>query len=416
MLQKSKLSCRFTNREIISDSKEVSTSYEELSETKLIDGKIKENLKKAFLNKIESIPVWHEYNAGKQKDLIKSFIINNLTGQHISINEEELDEISGEFYKNSNGFGLLDNILANENVSSVFVNGTNNIFIGIDGKTLNTELKPTKQQLNFILKKIYSHCKQDNNNFIKNFTTEKFHISVIMPPVAVNGICIIFKKIVQYDINSIISDELLTQEIFDFLINAVADKKNIIISGDINSGKTALLNSLISSIHLRTVIFEEYPQLLTENDFMRFIVNENISKDLFSTVVKILPEYFVCDLNKPVVELVDFKSISTLRANSVEAALTKLISSFVCEENYPEKLAKTKVLSNYDYIVQINKSSGGERKLTSIVELKQARTNNLSVTEIVKLVDNEYICEIPQPLTSLKAKMVITGTKKLNKD
>ena len=121
------------------------------------------------------------------------------------------------------------------------------------------------------------------------------------------------------------------------------------------------------------------------------------------------PEHFIVDINTPVSWISDYKgTVITLRAGSVDAALTKLVSSMIAEEKFTEKYAKGKVLSDYDYIVQINKMSDGVSRITSVVELTPARTAALSVREIAKLVDNQYVTEIPQPLTSLRAASLIS--------
>ena len=52
--------------------------------------------------------------------------------------------------------------------------------------------------------------------------------------------------------------------------------------------------------------------------------------------------------------------------------------------------------------------SDGTSKVTSVVELKPARTIALSLKMVAKLVDGQYITEIPQPLTSIRAESVIS--------
>lgn len=52
--------------------------------------------------------------------------------------------------------------------------------------------------------------------------------------------------------------------------------------------------------------------------------------------------------------------------------------------------------------------SDGSRKVTSVVELTPARTEALSVKFIAKLVDGQYVTEIPQPLTSIRAESLIS--------
>ena len=97
-----------------------------------------------------------------------------------------------------------------------------------------------------------------------------------------------------------------------------------------------------------------------------------------------------------------------MNSPSVDAAITKLTTAFMAQNALPEKYAKAKVLTDFDYIIQINKMSDGASRITSVVELKPARTMALSLKVIAKLVDGQYITQIPQPLTSIRADSLIS--------
>lgn len=95
------------------------------------------------------------------------------------------------------GFGPLDYLIVQDNVSAIYVNGTNGVFIEISGKVLNTEMKLNDKQMNFILKNIsnLADVKPDTKDFIWNLKVRDMNISVILPPVSVNGANIIIKKL-----------------------------------------------------------------------------------------------------------------------------------------------------------------------------------------------------------------------------
>lgn len=423
MLQSSKLSSRFKKSENdISSVEPKKFNFEktvnvqtDLTETSL-DDNLENELKKALLQKIEAIPVWFEYTPDRQKELIKTFISNKLSADGKAFSENETDLLIEKLFMSVMGFGPLDYLIVQDNVSAIYVNGTSSVFIEISGKILNTEMKLNDKQMNFILKNILNlaEVKPNEKDFIWNLKVRDMNISVILPPVSVKGANIIIKKTRIADINSLLDKGLLNRELFDFLVSALDAGKNIVISGDINSGKTNLVDTLISSSlsHKRTVLLEDIPQISFNNDnIIKFAVNK-ISDDfnvLFTNILSMSPEHFIIDMNIPVSEISDYKgTLITLRAGSVDSALTKLVASMIADEKYTEKYARGKVLSDYDYIVQINKMSDGVSRITSIVELSPARTAALSVREIAKLVDNQYVTEIPQPLTSLRAESLIS--------
>lgn len=439
MLQSSKLSNRFKNNEnddiikekpkkfVFSKSQINSSTTEnnEQEETiiieervpeKVLDVNIEAELKKSLLEKIDSIPVWFEYTADRQKDLIKSFVENKLSSEAIKLADNEKDDLIEKLFTSIMGFGPLDYLIVQDNVDAIYVNGVNSVHIEINGKILNTEMKLNEKQINFILSNIssMSGVKFDNSKNIWTCRVNNLLITIIMPNISQSGYNITIRKSCDFDMAKLIQNNMISKEIFDFILVMINSKKNIVISGDINSGKSTLLDVLLKSAleDKRVILLENSPSILTEfNTLMKFSIDKH-SEDyylLLSNILKMTPEYIFSDLNCVIPELSDIKgNISTLRASSVEYALSKLISSVISVDNIPEKYAKAKVLTNIDYIIQINRMNDGVRRVTSVVELTPARTAALSVKVIAKYENDGYVTEIPQPLTSIRAESLLS--------
>ena len=382
---------------------------------KTLDVNLETELKKLLLEKIDSIPVWFEYTADKQKELIKSFVENNLSSKTVKLAENEKDDLIEKLFTSIMGFGPLDYLIAQENVDTIYVNGINSVHIEINGKILNIEMKLNDKQINFILNNIslMSNVKFDNSKNIWNCNVDNLFITIIMPNISNSGYNITIRKSYNFDIDKLIKNNMLSKEIFDFIILMINSKKNIVISGDINSGKTTFLDVLINSTldGKRGVLLETFPSISSDfNTLMKFSIDKH-SEDyylLLSNILKMYPDYILADLNYIIPEFLDISgSISTLCASSVESAMSKLISAVISEDNISEKYAKAKVLTNIDYIIQINKMNDGARRVTSIVELTPARTSALSMKVIAKYEDGGYITEIPQPLTSIRAESLL---------
>ncbi len=375
-----------------------------------------DGLKKSLLEKIDSIPVWFEYTPQKQKDLIKSFVEKKLSVENVFWEQEQKEALIDKLFTSINGFGPLDYLIAQNNVDAVFVNGTKSVYIEIAGKVLNTEMSLNDMQMNFIINNIsnMSGVSIDASKNIWNVKVNNLYITVITPALSQCGFNISIRKMLSCSLESLIEKNMMSKEIFDFLVSVVDSKKNIVISGDINSGKTTLLDTLINTalLNKRAAIFENQPELSACSDtFMKFSAdrkNDDFNV-LVSNILKMMPEYIIADFNSPVPDISEANGvILTLRASSVESALAKLVSGFSGYDNSSEKYAKLKVYTDYDYIVQINRCNDGVKRITSIVELKPARTSALSVKVIAKFVDGSYISEIPQPLTSIRAESLIS--------
>lgn len=430
MLENSKLSNRFKNiekKEIKIPTKltfpQKSSSVEmekksplEQSEPKIEVSTIEENIKQELLTKIETIPVWGEYSEEKQKELIKSFVENKILAENLTLSEENMPVLIENLYSSVIGFGPLEYLINQENVSTIFVNGENSVYIEIGGRILNTEMLLSEQQLKMILKNIsmLSGIKISNIKNVFTFKYNNLSISIINKPISVSGVNILIRKNQNLDLNSILNSSFVSREVLDFIINAVSSKKNIVFSGDINSGKTSFLEALINSVipKKRVVLLEKEQSFNTiSSSFMHFIANKKSEdfEDIIEYILKLSPEYIITDLNSSVPEFSEIKGyLTTLRADSVDFAISKLVKDYVVKENMPEKLAKATVLSNYDYIIQINKLEDGKRCVTSIVELTPARSVALSVKTISKFENGEYTNAFPQPLTSIRAGSLIS--------
>lgn len=439
MLQSSKLSNRFKsseNDDVIKDKPKkfvfskaqinsTCSENEDLQENVIIEDSVSEKtldinmeteLKKSLLEKIDSIPVWFEYTADKQKELIKSFVENKLSSEVIKLADNEKDDLIEKLFTSIMGFGPLDYLIVQENVDAIYVNGVNSVHIEINGKILNTEMKLNEKQINFILSNIssMSGIKFDGSKNIWNCKVNNLVITIIMPNISQSGYNITIRKSCDFDMDKLVQNNMMSKEILDFIVLMINSKKNIVISGDINSGKTTLLDVLVKSTleDKRAILLENFPSISADfNTLMKFSIDKHLDDYylLLSNILKMSPEYILSDLNFVIPELSDIKgNISTLRASSIDNALSKLISSVISADNISEKYAKAKVLTNIDYIVQINRMSDGVRRITSVVELTPARTAALSVKVIAKYEDGGYVTEIPQPLTSIRAESLLS--------
>lgn len=417
-MENSKLSSRFNKKEVIPhtaptkkfvfaknavENTEEQQNQPDLTNSTTLQNELNiEEIKERFLEKISSIPVWNEYADEEKHELAENFLELNYNTKDNEIITQLLDSV--------NGFGVIDYLIKQENVSAVFVNGTNNVYIEINGKVLNTEIKPNNNQLKLIITNI-ENLSGKKIDFSKNTTNLKYEnllISIISPQISLNGVCITVRKIIDSDINFLLNNNFATKEIFDFLISAINSKKNIVISGETNSGKTTFLNAILKDIlsTKRLVLLENTPQINTKSEqTMNFLLDENSfhSNCLITNIEKLLPDYILTDLNSPLHQIPERNGIiSTLCTSSPDSAFAKLVNSCILQNNLPDKNAKQSVLKNYDYIIQLN-TIDGVRRISSIVELTPARTSALSIKTIATWANGIYETNFPQPLTSMVA-------------
>ena len=145
---------------------------------------------------------------------------------------------------------------------------------------------------------------------------------------------------------------------------------------------------------------------------MRIFLKISFCMKNLSNILKMSSDYILSDLNFVIPELSDVKgNILTLRASSIDNALSKLISAVISADNISEKYAKTKVLTNIDYIIQLNRMNDGVRRVTSVVELTPARTAALSIKVIAKYEDRVTCKVIDGGVLGNRKSMSVPGIK-----
>ena len=356
---------------------------------------IEEQLKTHLFEKLNNTPVWFDYERCYQEKLISDFISNYIKENDLEISDIDREVLSDNLTVLTSYFGSIKYLTDKLNVDAVFINSTKNIYIEIAGKILNTETKLSYNEFVYLLKTIKYLSNTESFNGVENFAIDGFLITLIGKEY------ITVRKSKNFDADFIENHNIMPKEVFDFIINAIQAKKNILISGEINTYKSVLTDIIIKSCmkDKRAVLLENCKQIISDTDsLIKFITNRKDSNynDLLSQILKIEPEYIISDMNYIIPELTKTKGvISTLSASSIEDAMKKSSDEYI-KSGMAEKSAKSRVLKDIDYIIQLNKLSDGSVKLTYLVELKSAKTLKESIKTLVKYGSNKYTINFEQ--------------------
>ena len=170
--------------------------------------------------------------------------------QDIYCSIEQLASITEQVVSSIRGFGLLDEIIKDDTITEVMINGPDNIFIEQNGKLFKLDKQfESQRRLEDIIQRIVGLAGREVNQANPICDTrlpDGSRVNVVLPPIALCGPTLTIRKFSKtpMTIEKLISYGSITKEIAEKLELLVKAKYNIFISGGTGSGKTTFLNAL----------------------------------------------------------------------------------------------------------------------------------------------------------------------------
>ena len=184
------------------------------------------------------------------------------------LHPDEVRQLEMDLLSELLGFGPLDRLLADPAVSDVLVNGPEEVWVDRYGKLEPTTVRfDSAEHLMRLVSRIVASTGRhlDEASPMVDVRLEdgsRLH-AVIPPLVAEPTVSIRRMRQVRWNLEDLVAVGSLSEEMAEFLSDAVHHRRNIVISGGAATGKTTLLNVLSGSIprHERIVTIEETAEL-----------------------------------------------------------------------------------------------------------------------------------------------------------
>lgn len=203
---------------------------------------------------------------------------------------------------------ILQEIIDDDSVTEIMVNGWNKIFIEQDGVIRKWDKKfDEPKRLNDIVQRIASSANKIVNESVPIADTklaDGSRVNIVMNPVAIDGPIITIRKFYNTPLSmeKMIEIGSVSEEAAGFLASLVKARYNIFISGGTGSGKTTFLNALSSYIPggERVITIEDSAELKLMNidNLVRLEArNANVEgrnvvtiRDLIKSALRMRPE------------------------------------------------------------------------------------------------------------------------------
>ncbi|MGN0480837.1 MAG: CpaF family protein [Lachnospiraceae bacterium] len=319
-------------------------------------------------------------------------------------------------YSSIRGFGLLDSIMSDDDITEVMINGPDNIFIEKKGRLQKLEQKfESSRRLEDVIQRIVGLAGREVNQANPICDTrlpDGSRVNVVLPPIALCGPTITIRKFSKtpMTIEKLIAYGSITQEIADKLRMLVEAKYNIFICGGTGSGKTTFLNALSNYIPKdeRVITIEDSAELQiarVENLVSLETRNANTSgagqitiRDLIKSSLRMRPERIVVGEVRGG-EALDMLqamntghdgSLSTGHANSTEDMLSRL-ETMVLQgaAGLPLEAIRQQIASAVDIIIHLSRLRDKSRKTMEITEVVGFKDGKIVLNPLYRFEEDE---------------------------
>lgn len=321
---------------------------------------------------------------------------------------ERKEKLRKELYASIRGLDILEELIEDEDITEIMINGAEDIFLEEKGKLHRWNRKfESRQKLEDIVQLIVAKANRivnEANPIVDARLSDGSRVNVILPPVALNGPIVTIRKFSKepFTMERLIEIGAITKEAADFLKNLVQAKYNIFICGGTGSGKTTFLNALTAFIprEERIITIEDAAELKVngiENLVRLEVRNKNTEgtgeisiRELIRASLRMRPDRIIVGEVRGA-ETIDMLqamntghdgSLSTGHGNSASDMLYRLETMVLLGSDIPLMAVRRQIASAIDIMIQLGRLRDGRRVVLEISEILGCRDGEIEKNQL----------------------------------
>lgn len=342
---------------------------------------------------LESLEGYREIQDEEIYESIDELILENGFEYYIRLSDRS--QLRTELFNSVRRLDILQELLDDDTVTEIMVNGTDGIFIEQGGKLRRWEKSfSSRERLADIAQQIVGQCNRIVNESVPIVDARLGNgarVNIVLPPVALNGPVITIRRFPDDPIRmpQLVRLGAVTEEVAGFLKTLVTAGYNIFISGGTGAGKTTFLNALSDFIPKdeRIITIEDNAELQIQgiqNLVQMEARNANAEgekeisiRDLIRSSLRMRPNRIIVGevRGSETIDLLQALntghdgSISTGHANSPEDMLARLETMVLMGMEIPLEAVQRQIASGIDLIVHLGRLRDKSRKVLQITEI-----------------------------------------------
>ena len=347
---------------------------------------------------------------GDRAQFIKQSLEEVYVQTKVNLPQDLCRQIFHEILDELTGFGPIQPLLEDPDVSEVMVNGPKKVYVEKGGMLMKSPI--TFDDDDHVLRIIdriilpLGRRVDPDNPTVDARLPDGSRVNAVIRPVAIDGPSITIRKFKKdkLSIQQLIDYGSLTPNMAEFIRACVIARLNTVISGGTGSGKTTLLNVLSSYIpeNERIITIEDAAELQLQQDHVMRMETKvaNVDgtgsvtiRDLVRNSLRMRPDRIVVGEVRGG-EALDMLqamntghdgSLTTVHANSPRDALSRLETLvLMAGMDLPLKVVRQQISSAVDLIIQQTRLKDGSRKVTAITEVVGMEGDTVVLTDIFK--------------------------------
>ena len=347
-------------------------------------------------------------SADAMRSMVAEHFSTALDDEHVAVNRTDRLRLQDAVFAELVGYGPIQDLLHDDGISEIMVNGAHQVWIEREGKLYLTDItfadaEHVVRVIQRIIAPLGRRC-DEASPMVDARLPDGSRVNAIIPPLSLVGPVLTVRKFRRVPLSP---DELLrhgsiTPEALQFLRTCVRGRLNVIVAGGSGAGKTTLLNALSSYISTREriVTIEDAAELRLQQ--MHVITLEarpaNVEgsgeitiRDLLRNALRMRPDRIVIgECRGP--EALDMLqamntghdgSLTTIHSNGPRDALARIETMVLMGgADLPLRAIREQVAAAIDLVVYVERMQDGARKITQISEVRGYESELITMQDL----------------------------------
>lgn len=338
-----------------------------------------------------------------------------VTQEKIPLNWREQSVVARDLLNDMIGLGPIEELLEDQEITDILVNGFNTVFVERGGRLELTDLKfRDDEHLLSVAKRIALAAGRrvdESSPMVDARLSDGSRVNIIIPPLSIHGTIVSIRKfpLDRIHMQDLVDKSALSKQMAIFLEIATEARLNILVSGGTGAGKTTLLNALsgYAGFHERIVTIEDAAEIDLQRPHVISLETrpknlegegEVSPRALLRNALRMRPDRIIIGevRGAEVHEMLQAMntghdgSLSTIHANSARDALLRIEDLLLSYHNNLNISAiRRQIASAIDLVVHLDRDISGHRYIQSITEVVGLEAETLITQELFSFLPKE---------------------------